>query len=77
MKPSLTGKGFGFEIVNTALRFGHEKYKYEDIYLLVAKINVRVIKLYKKLGFKVTDEFLWHVNGEDTEFLEIKNGLII
>lgn len=74
MKPSLTGKGMGLEVVNAALIFGQEKYKYEDIFLLVAKFNARAIKVYRKLDFKVTDEFVWHVNGEEKEFIEMRKS---
>lgn len=72
MKPSLTGKGMGTEIVNKALNWGKEKYEFNNIFLLVAKFNSRAIKVYEKLGFNQTDEFVWNVNGEVKEFIEMK-----
>ncbi len=74
MKPSLTGKGMGVEVVTALLEFGREKYKFTEISLLVAKFNRRAIKVYEKLGFTVSEEFMWHVNGEDKEFYEMRKA---
>lgn len=71
MRPNLTGKGMGTEVVDTILNFGKEKYKFNEIYLLVAKFNKRAITIYEKLGFKTIDEFIWHVNNEEKEFIEM------
>ncbi|MGH4123395.1 MAG: GNAT family N-acetyltransferase [Clostridium sp.] len=72
IRPSLTGKGRGTEIVKAILEFGKEKYKFNDIELLVAKFNKRAIKIYERLEFKITEEFMWHVNGEDKEFVAMR-----
>jgi len=71
MRPNLTGKGMGTEVVVTILNFGKEKYKFNEINLLVAKFNKRAITIYEKLGFKTIDEFIWHVNNEEKEFIEM------
>lgn len=71
MRPNLTGKGMGTEVVDTILNFGKEKYKFNEINLLVAKFNKRAITIYEKLGFKTIDEFIWHVNNEEKEFIEM------
>ncbi len=72
MKPDLTGKGMGTEIVETILNFGREKYKFNNIELLVAKFNKRAIRVYEKLGFKIIEEFVWNVNGEEKEFIAMR-----
>ena len=76
MRPSLTGKGMGTEVVSTILNFGRETYKFNEIDLLVAKFNRRAITLYEKLGFKTIDEFIWHVNGEEKEFIAMRKSWI-
>ncbi len=72
MRPDLTGKGMGTEIVKAILEFGKEKYKFDNIELLVAKFNERAIRVYEKLGFEKVDEFMLHVNNEDKEFIAMK-----
>lgn len=74
MRPSLTGKGMGTDVVSTILNFGKETYKFNELVLLVAKFNKRAIKIYERLGFKTTDEFMWHVNEEDQEFIAMKKN---
>ena len=72
MKPSLTGKGMGAEVVTAILEFGREKHKFNQISLLVAQFNKRAIKVYERLGFVVREEFMWYVNGEEKEFYEMR-----
>jgi [ribosomal protein S18]-alanine N-acetyltransferase len=72
MRPNLTGMGMGTQIVETVLEFGRQKYKFDKIELLVAKFNKRAIRVYEKLGFEKIDEFIWHVNGEEREFIAMK-----
>ncbi|WP_105617012.1 GNAT family N-acetyltransferase [Vallitalea okinawensis] len=69
MRPDLTGKGMGTDLIKIILDFGKEKYQYDEIKLYVAKFNRRAIRVYEKLGFVVNEEFLWHVNGEEREFI--------
>jgi len=76
MRPSLTGKGMGKEVVSAILNFGRETYKFNEIDLLVAKFNRRAITLYERLGFKTIDEFIWHVNGEEKEFIAMRKSWI-
>ncbi|MTI71711.1 MAG: GNAT family N-acetyltransferase [Firmicutes bacterium] len=72
MKPQMTGKGMGTEIVKSILDFGRQRYNFQSIELLVAKFNKRAIRIYKKLGFYIIDEFIWNVNNEETEFIAMK-----
>ncbi|HAK41419.1 MAG TPA: GNAT family N-acetyltransferase [Clostridium sp.] len=69
MRPNLTGKGTGTQFVKAILDFGRNTYKFNEIQLFVAKFNERAIKIYEKLGFKKTEEFIWNVNGEEKEFI--------
>lgn len=69
MRPNLTGKGTGTQFVKAILDFGKSTYKFNEIQLLVAKFNERAMKIYEKLGFKKTEEFIWNVNGEEKEFI--------
>jgi len=72
MRPSLTGKGLGTKVVETILNFGKETYKFNELDLLVAKFNRRAITIYERLGFKTKDEFIWHVNDEEKEFIAMR-----
>jgi len=72
MRPSLTGKGLGTKVVETILNFGKEIYKFNELDLLVAKFNRRAITIYERLGFKTIDEFIWHVNDEEKEFIAMR-----
>ncbi|MEG1255582.1 GNAT family N-acetyltransferase [Clostridium sp.] len=72
MRPDLTGKGLGKEVLEVVLEFGRKKYNLEKIKLLVAKFNERAIKVYERLGFKVREEFVWNVNGGEYEFVEME-----
>lgn len=72
MRPNLTGKGMGTKIVSAALEFGRDRYNFNYINLLVAKFNKRAIKIYDKLEFEFVEEFVWKVNDEEREFIEMK-----
>lgn len=72
MRPELTGKGFGIEFAKAIIDFGREKYKLNYIDLTVAKFNNRAIKVYEKLGFKVIDEFVNTIRGNDYDFLAMR-----
>ncbi|MBM7614882.1 GNAT family N-acetyltransferase [Alkaliphilus hydrothermalis] len=74
MRPSLTGRGMGTEIISAVLDFGREKYKFDKLELLVAKFNKRAIRVYEKLGFEKIDELTWFVNNQDTEFIAMRKS---
>ena len=74
MRPCLTGKGMGTEVVTNILNFGKEKYNLSEITLLVASFNERAIRLYEKLGFKIIEQFPANVNNEDIIFVEMKKA---
>lgn len=72
MRPNLTGKGMGTEIIKTILDFGRSEYKFNEIELYVAKFNKRAIRIYEKLGFEIIDEFTCIANDEEKEFISMK-----
>ncbi|WP_346935478.1 GNAT family N-acetyltransferase [Clostridium sp.] len=72
MQPELTGKGFGIEFAKAIIDFGREKYKFNYIDLTVANFNNRAIKVYEKLGFKVIEEFVNTIRGNDYDFLAMR-----
>jgi ribosomal-protein-alanine N-acetyltransferase len=72
MRPSLTGKGLGTEVVEAILNFGRDTYKFNEIDLLVAKFNKRAIRLYEKLSFNTIEEFILNVNDEEKEFFAMR-----
>jgi ribosomal-protein-alanine N-acetyltransferase len=59
-------------VVEAILNFGIETYKFNEIDLLVAKFNRRAIKVYEKLDFNIIEEFIWHVNDEEKEFVAMR-----
>lgn len=69
MRPELTGKGFGTEFVKAIINFGEKKYNLSYIDLTVAKFNKRAIKIYEKLGFKIVEEIVNTIRGNDYDFL--------
>ena len=77
LKPSLTGGGNGEEFVKSGIEFGIKYFDYteKEIYLAVAKFNIRAIKLYKKIGFESIREYLQKTNGGEYEFIEMKKRL--
>jgi len=72
MRPDLTGKGKGTEIVKTILDFGKKTYDFNTLVLLVAKFNQRAIRIYEKLDFDIIEEFVWNVNNEEKEFIAMR-----
>ncbi|MBS4539352.1 GNAT family N-acetyltransferase [Clostridium sp. D2Q-11] len=72
MRPDLTGKGKGTEIVKTILDFGKKTYDFNTLVLLVAKFNQRAIRIYEKLDFEIIEEFVWNVNDEQKEFIAMR-----
>jgi len=72
MRPDITGKGFGTEFVKSIINFGKQKYNLNYLDLTVAKFNSRAIKVYEKLGFKVIEEFVNIIRGNDYDFIAMR-----
>mgnify|MGYP006296182899 CR=1 FL=1 len=77
LKPNLTGEGHGSDFVLSGIKYGLKKYNYKKDYLMlaVAKFNKRAIKVYKKIGFKIVEEYLQETNGGKYDFLKMKKEL--
>ncbi|WP_249659444.1 GNAT family N-acetyltransferase [Lysinibacillus fusiformis] len=69
MKPSLTGKGLGYNFLKNAIYFAN--YPCEMITLSVATFNLRAIKLYRKVGFQDAHTYMQATNGGVYEFLKM------
>ena len=58
MRPELTGQGKGVAFFDVILDYAIATLSPEFIRLTVAKFNLRALKLYKKFGFELKDEFI-------------------
>ncbi|MBS4538469.1 GNAT family N-acetyltransferase [Clostridium sp. D2Q-11] len=72
IKPSLTGKGLGYEFIISGLEFAKNRYNTDKFSLAVATFNQRAIKAYKKIGFEPNGTFIQKTNGGEYEFLRMK-----
>lgn len=70
MRPALTGKGMGRELVQSFLDFARKKYSLNGIELFVVKFNERAIKVYESLGFEKVKEYSAKLSISDTEETE-------
>ncbi|MCM1989190.1 GNAT family N-acetyltransferase [Oceanirhabdus seepicola] len=70
MRPSLTGKGMGRELIQSFLDFAKIKYNLESIELFVVKFNERAIKAYENVGFEKVKEYSAKLSISDTEETE-------
>lgn len=57
-KKSNFSKGIGFKATNEIFRFAFEELQLEAVELEVFPFNKRGISLYKKMGFKITEEII-------------------
>ena len=73
LKPELTGLGLGAEFVSECVEFAQSRYKLDKqpIKLEVALFNQRVIKVYKKVGFRVSGRVTKDTNGGKFIFLQM------
>ncbi len=73
MRPDLTGKGYGAELIKQALKFGISKYNYkrECIFLDVLTFNKRAIKAYEKCGFRVDSRYSEEYEGVKYDFIRM------
>jgi [ribosomal protein S18]-alanine N-acetyltransferase len=69
LAPPLTGNGLGLEFVNKGIHFIESHYSnINKVVLSVATFNKRAIKLYEKVGFSCTSNFMQHTNGSQFPF---------
>jgi [ribosomal protein S18]-alanine N-acetyltransferase len=57
LKPSLTGKGLGYEFVKEGITFAQKQFIAKYFRLTVAAFNLRAIQTYEKVGFTLTSSF--------------------
>jgi len=55
------GQGFGTEAGRLMVEYGFKKLKLHRIFLQVVAYNIRGIKSYKKIGFKIEGRFRQHI----------------
>lgn len=58
------GQGFGTEAMSLLVKYGFDKLKLNSIYLHYIAFNVRALKSYKKVGFRVTGRYRQHVYSD-------------
>lgn len=73
MRPDLTGKGYGPELITQALKFGINKYNYKRkcIFLDVLFFNKRAIKAYEKCGFRFDKRYSQEYDGVKYDFIRM------
>jgi len=75
IKPSCTGKGFGFHFVNAVMVHAASIHCVHSFALAVASFNQRAIKVYEKAGFVKTETFMQDTNGGSYEFLKMVRNI--
>ncbi|MDF1811495.1 MAG: GNAT family N-acetyltransferase [Verrucomicrobiales bacterium] len=57
LRPDLTGRGLGTEIIKAGIKYGKEELGIEDFRVTVAAFNMRAIKVCERIGFKERQRF--------------------
>jgi [ribosomal protein S18]-alanine N-acetyltransferase len=75
LRPDLTGKGFGPEIIKQGLKFGVRTFGVLKFRVTIAEFNQRAQKACEKIGFKQYDSFIRPSDGKKFIILtiELKN----
>jgi RimJ/RimL family protein N-acetyltransferase len=63
MRPDLTGRGLGIDLVRLGLEFAHERFPGRRVILDVADFNHRARKVYERAGFHITGRHTKHFDG--------------
>jgi RimJ/RimL family protein N-acetyltransferase len=66
------GHGYAGEVITWLLEYLKEKYPEKEIFLKVLETNINAIKLYKRLGFVVTNKFVDGIEEQTILTMEIK-----
>jgi len=72
LKPNYTGKGIGLDFLNAVMAHITSNHGIKDFELIVAKFNLRAIKVYKRAGFMEVNEFVQSTNGGHYDFIKMK-----
>lgn len=71
IKPEYTGKGNGETFIRLIMTYVQKNYQISTICLSVASFNHRAQKVYEKIGFRRTREFMQETNGSTYRFIEM------
>jgi ribosomal-protein-alanine N-acetyltransferase len=74
MRPDLTGKGYGPELISQSIEFAIAKYNYNREYVLldVISFNKRAFKAYEKCGFESFKEYSDECDGTVYNFIRMR-----
>lgn len=75
IKPDCTGKGEGEALIRIIMDYIQNNYSISTICLSVVDFNQRAQKIYEKIGFLKTREFLQATNGSTHRFIEMQYDL--
>ena len=75
LRPDLTGKGLGAEIIRKGLAFGMEKFGTERFRVTIAAFNERALKVCKRIGFVEDHRFRRASDGEQFVVLQLEQIL--
>jgi ribosomal-protein-alanine N-acetyltransferase len=74
LRPDLTGRGLGGDLVQTGLRFATARLGARCFELRVAAFNARAIRVYERAGFRETERFEQATNGGRHPFVRMARG---
>ncbi len=82
LDPNFINKGYGTDVLITFLNYYFYELKMKKMYLDVDLFNQRALKLYLKLGFKITGKYLAkfiddYVDVNGSYYLENENAFVI
>lgn len=66
------GKGYGRQMLRQAIQYAHQKYRVHTISLGVFCENVSAIKCYKSVGFRITGNDSYLIDGEEWDGVEME-----
>ncbi|QYA48159.1 GNAT family N-acetyltransferase [Nosocomiicoccus ampullae] len=66
--PAYQGKGIGTKLIKHSIQ---EVEVFEEVFLEVEKSNINAVNFYKKLGFKIVDEYDDEFDGHVLKTLEM------
>jgi len=75
IKPSHTGKGFGFHFVNAVMVHAASIHCVHGFELSVASFNHRAIRVYEKVGFRIIETFMQNTNGGNYKFMKMMKDI--
>jgi [ribosomal protein S18]-alanine N-acetyltransferase len=71
LRPDLTGRGVGRDFLLAGLRFAGDSFAPQVFRLAVASFNKRAIRVYERVGFQRSRDFMHETNGGVHEFVEM------